>query len=232
MENQQSKYVIIVAGGSGERMSGILPKQFIVVGAKPILMHTILRFYNFDAKMNIIVVLPFEHIDTWNFLCSKYRFAVPHQIAPGGKERFDSVRNGLDKVSGDGLVAIHDGVRPLVSPQVIKSSFETADLFGGSIPVVSPSESLRYVENQLSKSVNRNDYRLVQTPQTFRSRLIKKAYNKPYEERFTDDAGVFEADGNTISLIEGNHENIKITWPSDIIYAEALLSNSGYQAGN
>jgi 2-C-methyl-D-erythritol 4-phosphate cytidylyltransferase len=120
-------------------------------------------------------------------------------------------------------------VRPLVSPEVIKLSFEKAEQFGGSIPVVSPAESLRQIKDQISKPVNRIEYRLVQTPQTFRSELIKKAYDKPYEERFTDDASVFEADGNTISLIQGNRENIKITWPSDVVFAEALMSSPDYQ---
>ena len=224
MEKNKEKSVIIVAGGQGKRMDTQVPKQFLILSGWPVLMHTILKFYHFDPKINIILVLPFNHIDTWNRLCSEFRFLIAHKITTGGDERFFSVKNGLDMVSNKGLVAIHDGVRPLVSEKVIRNSFETADQFGGSIPVIPPSESLRLVQNNTSKPVDRNRYFLVQTPQTFKSEQIKKAYSQPFEKRFTDDATVFESNGNTVALIEGNRPNIKITWPSDVYLAQSIFA--------
>lgn len=200
------------------------PKQFLPVNGKPVLMHTILKFHSCVPKIFIVVVLPFDQIEEWNRIISEHRFIIPHQIVSGGEERFHSVKNGLNKIDDDGLVAIHDGVRPLVSEKVIRESFSIAEKTGAAIPVIRPAESLRQIVDSGSKPVNRDAFRLVQTPQTFQATLIKKAYQQPYEPRFTDDASVLEADGNPVSLFEGNRENIKITWPEDIYLAGHLIA--------
>lgn len=224
MNSTLPKSVIIVAGGSGTRMGSETPKQFLLLAGKPVLMHTIQKFYGFDTGIQIVLVLPFQHIETWNRLCSEYRFLLPHQIAAGGKERFSSVKNGLDLIESNGFVAIHDGVRPLVTEKVIASCFEAAAIHGGAIPVIKPAESLRQLKGTISSPVEREKFRLVQTPQVFKVELIKKAYKKDFEKQFTDDATVFEAAGYRVKLIEGNPENIKITWPADMVMAESLIS--------
>ncbi len=223
MEKKLNKAVVIVAGGSGKRMGLETPKQFIVVAGKPILMHTIFRFYNYDPNIFIVLVLPFDHIETWNRLCSDYRFTLAHQVVPGGAERYFSVKSGLEKITNDCLIAIHDGVRPLVSEQVIANTYQAAATHGSAIPVISPSESIRKRDGDISIPVNREQFILVQTPQIFKAELLKKAYEIPYQDRFTDDATVFEANGQTVHLVEGNVENIKITRPADILFAEGVL---------
>lgn len=226
MGNKEKKSVIIVAGGKGKRMSIETPKQYLPLNGKPVLMHTILKFHSCVPEIFIVVVLPFDQIEEWNRIISEHRFIIPHQIVPGGEERFHSVKNGLNKIDDDGLVAIHDGVRPLVSEKVIHESFSIAKKTGAAIPVIRPSESLRQIVDSGSKPVNRDAFRLVQTPQTFQTSLIKKAYQQPYEPWFTDDASVFEADGYQVTLFEGNRENIKITWPEDIYLAGHLIARN------
>jgi 2-C-methyl-D-erythritol 4-phosphate cytidylyltransferase len=223
MDSRIKKTVVIVAGGSGKRMELEMPKQFIEVAGIPILMHSINKFYHFDQQIQVILVLPFDYIETWNRLCSEHRFTIAHEIVPGGEERFFSVKKGLSKVAKNGIVAIHDGVRPLVSEEVIASAFLAAEKYGGAIPVIPPNESLRQIMDVGSVPLNRDQYVLVQTPQVFKSDLIKAAYEISYQEKFTDDATVFEAAGHTIHLLEGNLENIKITKPADLIFAEAIL---------
>jgi 2-C-methyl-D-erythritol 4-phosphate cytidylyltransferase len=218
------KSVIIVAGGLGMRMNSDLPKQFMIVAGKPVLMHTLLKFYHFDQKLNIVLVLPREHIETWNLLCSQHRFFIPHQIETGGSERFFSVKNGFKHIDEKGIVAIHDGVRPLVSGELIQHSFDAAAKFGSAIPVTKPPESVRKVDSSNSHPVDRDHYRLVQTPQTFKASLILEAYELAWKPQFTDDATVLEAAGHQVHLIEGAPENIKITRPSDLIFAEALFN--------
>lgn len=225
MKKTQQKSVIIVAGGKGSRINTETPKQFLLIAGKPILMHTILRFYHCFHAIRIVVVLPFDQIETWNRIISGHRFTIPHLVTSGGKERFHSVKNGLEMIENEGLVAIHDGARPLISKSVIMEGFRLAARTGGAIPVVKPSESLRKLSSLSSVPVNRDDYRLVQTPQTFDVSLLKKAYKQPYESRFTDDATVFEAKGNKVELFDGTRENIKITWPEDIYMAEHILKN-------
>ncbi len=217
---------MIVAGGAGSRMNSDVPKQFLILADKPLLMHTISRFFNFEPKIEIILTLPFAHIETWNNLCSRYRFTIPHQIVAGGSERFFSVKNGLAKAEQSGVIAIHDGVRPLVTDRLIKRGFETAEKRGSAIPVITPTESLRKVENDISYPVDRNSYFLVQTPQTFKTNLIVEAYNRDYQPEFTDDATVFEAAGHVIHLIEGDRHNLKITTPADLHIAGYLLSRA------
>jgi len=224
MKSLMQKSVIIVAGGAGKRMGGDIPKQFIEIGGKPVLMHTILRFFDFDSNIFIVLVLPFHQIETWNLLCSQHRFMLPHQIVAGGDERYNSVKNGLEKISDNQLVAIHDGVRPLVSRETISKSYQLAEIYGSAVPSVPVKESLREVLEGKNRPVDRRNFYLIQTPQTFKSSLIKQAYQKPYNPLFTDDASVFEAAGNEVHLFEGNIENIKITTPADLKMAEALLN--------
>lgn len=220
------KYAIIVAGGKGLRMGTEVPKQFLPIGGKPVLMRTLEAFHAYDIAMDLIVVLPVDQQAYWDRLCHDQGFAVPHQVADGGATRFHSVRNGLALVGDDGLVAVHDGVRPFVAREVIEACFCEADLRGAVVPVTDVVETVRRVTPEGSVTVNRADYKLVQTPQVFRTALLKSAYRQPYSERFTDDASVVEAMGVSVALVPGNRENIKITTPFDIRVAEALTGCS------
>lgn len=213
-----TKAVIIVAGGKGLRMGGDVPKQFLVVDGKPILMHTIERFRDYDADMQIVVVLPKEQMDYWTGLCMYHKFNISVDLVEGGAERFHSVRNGLAKVNTDvRLVAVHDGVRPYVSHDTIRACFTEAEVSGAAIPVVDVFETLRRVmPNGTSRTVPRSEYKLVQTPQVFRRDLLDYAYRQDFSAHFTDDASVVEAVGHAIVLVPGNRENIKITTPSDL----------------
>jgi 2-C-methyl-D-erythritol 4-phosphate cytidylyltransferase len=217
------KNVIIVAGGKGLRMGNELPKQFIEIAKKPILMHTIEAFYNYDNAINIVIVLPTEHQQYWESLCEKHNFQLHHNIINGGETRFQSVLNGLNTIENNGLTAVHDGVRPFVSHKTIQGAFEMANLHGAAIPVVAPVESIREIKNETNIARNRELYRLVQTPQVFKTSIIKQAYKQDYNLLFTDDASVVEAKGYKIALVEGNRENIKITSPFDLIIANAIL---------
>ena len=216
------KYAVIVAAGSGKRMGSEIPKQFLELAGKPVLMHSIGQFREYDDTTNIIVVLPQEQIPFWKSLLERYSFRIPHIIVKGGDKRFHSVRNGLEIIDSPGLVAIHDGVRPLVSKETIRRCFEAAGKNGSAIPVISPADSIRMVTGQGSVSVNRLHVKLVQTPQVFDANLIKKAYLQDYSDDFTDDATVLERAGETVFLVEGNPENIKITTPEDLLVAETL----------
>ena len=218
------KFALIVAGGNGSRMNREIPKQFLELAGLPVLMHTMRTFYRYDADIEIVLVLPEKWIVFWNELCTKYNFTLNYQLVYGGELRFQSVQNGLQKISEDGVVFIHDGVRPLVSEQTIKNCFEMAEKRGNSLPVVPVSESVREVNGDSNMAVERSKYFLVQTPQTFRVMLIKKAYRLAGSVEFTDDASVLESIGEDIHLTEGNRENIKITYPEDLLFAEAILS--------
>jgi 2-C-methyl-D-erythritol 4-phosphate cytidylyltransferase len=222
-----TNYVIIVAGGKGLRMGADCPKQFLVVGGKPILMHTLECFHRFDEEMHIILVLPKDHQAYWKELCEKYDFRVPYIIANGGETRFHSVRNGLamvpDDAPEDAVVGVHDGVRPFVSAEVLTTCFTEARRCGAVVPVIPVVETVRRLLNEgASETVDRSSYRLVQTPQTFTVSLLKRAYNQPYTDAFTDDASVVEHMGIPVALVPGNRENIKITTPFDLKVAEIL----------
>jgi 2-C-methyl-D-erythritol 4-phosphate cytidylyltransferase len=217
------KTVIIVAGGSGSRMKTELPKQFLKIGGKVVLMHTILRFIEYDSSIKIRLVLPENQISYWLEVCKEYEFNIQHEIFSGGITRFHSVKNGLNELSNDGLVAIHDGVRPFVSVDTIRRCFLGAEEYGAAIPVIDVYEILRKTDGDYSYTVDRNSFKLVQTPQVFESRFILEAYNRNFDETFTDDASVFESTGKLVMLVEGNRENIKITAPADLILAEAYL---------
>lgn len=223
MHPLQKEYAIIVAGGSGSRMKSQIPKQFINISGKPVLMHTLEAFKKYSKQVEIILVLPENDIQTWEDLCSAHSFNIKHQIAIGGKTRFQSVKNGLELVKHEGIVAIHDGVRPLVHQDIIGASFRLAALHGSAIAAVRLKESIRVTDKDTTRAVDRADFRLIQTPQTFKTDLIKKAYLSEEDPSFTDDASVAEKSGVRISLFEGSYENIKITTPEDLIIAEAIL---------
>ncbi|NVO03496.1 MAG: 2-C-methyl-D-erythritol 4-phosphate cytidylyltransferase [Bacteroidetes bacterium] len=214
---------MIVAGGSGSRMKTSIPKQFLELKGLPILMHTINAFYNFFNKISIIVVLPSEYIATWEELCKKHNFKINHQIALGGKARFDSVKSGLKLIENECIIGVHDAVRPFVSKELIKSIFESAEINGNAIPSIPINDSVRQIENNLSVTINRDQLRIIQTPQCFKSEILKSAYEQNFNETFTDDASVVEAYGEKINLLEGIRENIKITTAYDMIIAEALI---------
>lgn len=217
------KHVIIVAGGVGKRMQSETPKQFLNVSGKPVLMHTFECFKKFSSEIKITLVLPEPFIDFWKSLCKRYSFEINHNVIEGGQTRFDSVRNGLKEIQNGDLIAIHDGVRPLVSKETINRVYKRAEITGNAIPVVKINEAIRKVDNENSFFVNRREYRLIQTPQCFHAELIKKAYEQEYKIEFTDDATVVEAMGIKINLVDGNMENIKITRPGDLKIAEAFL---------
>lgn len=217
------KNALIVAGGRGLRMGGSLPKQFLPVGGKPVLMRTMEAFRAGEADVRIILVLSREQRAYWQQLCREYRFEVDHVVADGGETRFHSVKNGLELAEGPGLTAVHDGVRPFVSAEVIARCYALAAEKKAVVPVVDVVDSLRKVDRTESVAVPRNAYRLVQTPQVFDTDLLKQAYAQPYSPGFTDDASVVEAFGVSVTLTEGNRENIKITTPFDLKIAETLL---------
>ena len=218
-------YVIIVAGGKGLRMGSDIPKQFLPVGGKPVLMRTIERFREYSPTLQIILVLPKAQQEYWKELCQKHNFTVAYQLADGGETRFHSVQHGLALIpdNAEGIVGVHDGVRPFPSIEVIHNCYETAREKKAVIPVIPVVETVRHLKGETSETVPRNDYRLVQTPQTFDIQLLKAANRQPYNDGFTDDASVVEAFGFNITLVEGNRENIKITTPYDLKIAEVLI---------
>jgi len=217
------KSVIIVAGGFGSRMHSNTPKQFLNVNGSPLLFYTIRCFDSFIKGIPIILVLPEPYIDYWKSIIKKNNFNYTHLITSGGETRFQSVKNGLKLISEPGLIAIHDGVRPLVSKETLQRVFTKAEKEGNAIPAIPINESIRKIAAENTEQVNREHYRLIQTPQCFHSDIIRRAYEQQYREEFTDDASVVEAMGTKIYLVEGNPENIKITRPVDLKIAEALL---------
>lgn len=214
--------VIITAGGTGKRMGSDLPKQFLLIAGKPLLFHTIVRFHEFDREAQLILSLPADRISYWKDLCSEHGLAIPHEIVEGGKERFHSIQNALSLATGN-IIAIHDGVRPLVSLETIRNCFEAAETQGSAVPVVEVKESLRELHENGSKALIRSNYRLVQTPQVFSADILRDAYKQEFHEGITDDASLVEALGVSIVLVPGNETNIKITSPSDLSLAEVLI---------
>lgn len=216
--------ILIVAGGRGTRMGGPQPKQFLELAGRPVLMHTLEAFDRWDASARLIVVLPEDQIDTWKRLCEAHVFSRIHRVVAGGETRFHSVRNGLGVIASNGLIAVHDGVRPLVAPSVIAACFAAAADGGAAVPVVPVVESVREVDaDGGSRPVDRARLRVVQTPQVFRADVLRAAYCLPYDPRFTDDASVVEASGMAVRLVPGNRENIKLTTPMDLLLAEQLM---------
>lgn len=220
--------VIIVAGGKGLRMGGDIPKQFLEIGGKPVLMRTMECFRRFDPAMRMILVLPESQMEYWKTLCRQYSFGLPYVLTGGGDTRFQSVKNGLQLVADGGLTGVHDGVRPFVSVATIRRCYEAAERYGAAVPVMPSVESLRQIDDAgNSRAVERSAFRLVQTPQVFGTEELKTAYERPFQPFYTDDASVVEAAGHRIMLVEGNRENIKLTTPFDLKVAEALLENEG-----
>jgi 2-C-methyl-D-erythritol 4-phosphate cytidylyltransferase len=219
------KAVVIVAGGSGTRMRSDIPKQFLLLRGRPILMHTIERFYNFCNDIKIVVVLPKDEIERWEHLCSEYHFAIQHTVAQGGETRYHSVKNGLALIDSSCIVGIHDGVRPLVSTQVIDRCYREAAAGKAVIPVTPAVDSLRMVTPTGNTAIDRSAIRLVQTPQVFPSNMLEDAYRQEYTPTFTDDASVVEAYGKSITLVDGNIENIKITNPIDLTIADRVFDS-------
>jgi 2-C-methyl-D-erythritol 4-phosphate cytidylyltransferase len=217
-----SNYVIITAGGIGLRMNSNIPKQFIKVMDKPILMHTIDKFHSFDKSLQFIITLPANYISNWDSLCKEYAYTVKHMTVVGGNTRYKSIKNALNKIENADLVAVHDGVRPLVSKDTIKKCFESAKQYGNAISSSEIFFSLRQICKTGSKSVQRKDYMEIQTPQVFQFDILKEAYKLEYSDDFTDDATVVEKAGYEIHLIQGNRENIKITTEIDLKIAEVL----------
>ena len=211
-------------------MGSDIPKQFLPIGGMPVLMHTLKRFREYSKELKIILVLPKQQQAYWQTLCEEYHFQEDYLIANGGETRFHSIKNGLQLIPDDaqGLVGVHDGVRPFPSVEVIRNCYETARREGSAIPVIPVVETIRRLEGlgQCSKTVPRDEYRLVQTPQVFDIQLHKKAYAQDYRDSFTDDASVVESMGHSVALVEGNRENIKITTPFDCIVAEAIVHSS------
>ena len=216
------KTIIITAGGIGKRMGGNLPKQFLNIAGKPILFHTINCFYNFDNNAQILVTLPDNWKFYWNELCEKHGFTIPHIVVSGGEERYHSIQLALVQATGK-YIAVHDGVRPLVSLDTIIRSFDSASEFGTGIPVLPIKDSLRDVTNSTSVAVNRTNYRIVQTPQVFERELLLNAYSRPFHSGITDDASLVEESGVSVHLVEGNEENIKITTQLDLNFCELLV---------
>ncbi len=226
-ENETKRYAIIVAGGSGKRFGSEVPKQFLPLDGKAVLMRTIEKFDKAGAA--IVVVLPAEHQQMWIDMCKDSNFPVTHTIATGGKTRFESVKNGIaaiDDLNDSDLVAVHDGVRPLASVELINRCYDTAQQSGSAIPVVNPSDSIRQImEDGNSKQLLRSSLRAVQTPQTFKAELLKGAYDVDESPLFTDDASVVESAGHQVTLVEGEMTNIKITTPIDMYLADKLTRN-------
>jgi 2-C-methyl-D-erythritol 4-phosphate cytidylyltransferase len=221
------EFAIIVAGGSGSRMQSEVPKQFIAINGLPILMHTINAFRQYSEQLHIVVVLPESQFDFWNKLCAEYTFTIRYKLVAGGHTRFHSVLNGLNSIQEkEGLIAVHDGVRPVIFTKIIAESFRVAAERGSAVASVPLKDSIRIVEGeQQNKALDRTQFRLIQTPQTFSLEPMRKAFDLPYRETFTDCASVLEASGFPINLIDGAYENIKITTPEDLLWAEVYLRN-------
>ena len=221
---------LIVAGGSGTRFGAHIPKQFLELGGKPVLMRTIEAFWkNREAPFDVIVTLPADQIEQWQQLCEKHSFDLPHHVVHGGATRWHSVKNALDSISNPNdvdVIAVHDGVRPLVSAELINRTLETARLRGSAIPVVMLNDSVRQVDGQTSHALDRSSLRAVQTPQVFDARLLLEAYRQPFDSSFTDDASVVERKGHEITLVDGEPKNLKITRPMDLVLAQYLMNDA------
>lgn len=220
------RHAIIVAGGSGQRMKSSVPKQFLGLNQKPVLMHTIEKFYSASSSIHIVVVLPKSHHNVWTTLCDKHQFNIAHQICEGGSTRFQSVKNGLLHCKEEGIIAVHDGVRPLIHPNLIQKLYREAEFNGAVIPVYPVLESIRKSDERGSKALDRRKYYTVQTPQCFSSELLQNAYQQHEKETFTDDASVVETLGIKVLHFIGDRTNIKLTSPEDFIFAEAILNSS------
>ena len=218
-------YAIIVGGGSGSRMQSDIPKQFMQLNGRPVLMHTIEAFYTSGFAPGIIVVLNVDFHLYWEKLCTEHNFTIPHQLVAGGEQRFHSVKNGLKYINDPAIVAIHDAVRPCITHTIINAAFEQAGELGNAVAAVKSRDSIRQITKTGTVSLNREDVYLIQTPQVFKSEVLNTAYEQKYRNEFTDDASVVERSGVTIRLIEGDTRNLKVTYPEDILVAQAYLDS-------
>ena len=219
------KTVIIVAGGQGMRFNQELPKQFFCIRERPVLMHTVDLFHFYDRKMQIIVGLREDYFSHWESLCGQFHFDVPHLLSPGGETRFHTVKKALTMVTPGNLVGIHDAVRPLLYKRTIDDCFEAAGKYGASLPCIELHNSIRELTPEGSRWVDRDSYRLVQTPQVFQYDILMKSYELEYSTEFTDDASVVEKAGYPVTMVEGNKENFKVTTPQDMVFAEAIFES-------
>jgi len=220
------RYAILVAGGNGNRMNAGMPKQFLLLADKPLLMHTLERFHAADPSVELIVVLPAEEIKTWKSLCVQYACAIPHHVSEGGTTRFQSVKNGLAHVMEKSIVAVHDGVRPFAGSALISRCFSEAEKHGNAVPFIPLDDSIRKVNGDANETADRNSFVIIQTPQCFDSEILKEVYKTDHQNMFTDDASVAEFYGIKIHLTEGEKENIKITFPADLLFGEAILKKT------
>jgi 2-C-methyl-D-erythritol 4-phosphate cytidylyltransferase len=216
--------VIITAAGLGKRMGAQVPKQFLPIHGLPVLMHTITRFYDFDNQIEIILTLPTDWVSYWDEMCTEYNFKIQHRVVSGGEKRFHSVKNAINHATGD-LIAIHDGVRPLVTVETIKRCFESAQILKAAVPAIKPQAGLRLKTEEGSQKVNREEFVQTQTPQVFQRGILIRAYKQDFDSSYTDDASVVENLGVNIHVVEGNEENIKITTKKDIGFAEEVLND-------
>lgn len=214
---------ILVAGGSGTRLGGPVPKQFQEVKGRPLLMWTVEAFHRADPAMSLIVVLPGPHINLWRSLCGAHGLSIPHDVVPGGEQRWHSVRAGLAIVRHDGVVGVHDGVRPLVSSALVQRCFDAAERTGSGIPVVPVVPSVRETTAHGSRALDRSRLLAVQTPQCFRAELLRRAFEQPYDPAFTDEATLVERSGTAVHLVQGEEDNIKVTTAMDLLVAAHLL---------
>jgi 2-C-methyl-D-erythritol 4-phosphate cytidylyltransferase len=215
-------YIIFTAGGSGKRMQSEIPKQFIPVAEKPLLMWAVESFEAVIPDLNKLIVIPENHIALWKDLCRQFNFKTEHQVVSGGQTRFHSVKNAVEIIKGDGLTGVHDGVRPFPSEGTILKAYQAAEKYGAAVPCVDSTDSLRQVKAGESHIIDRSEIKRIQTPQVFHTKLLKKAYQQEYQDTFTDDASVVESLGTKIRLTEGNEENIKVTRKMDLRIAVML----------
>lgn len=220
------KYAIIVAGGTGTRMQGDIPKQFMPVAGKPVMLYSIEAFYTYDSTIDIILAVHTDYIDFWKTLCEKYKISIPFRIAEGGATRFDSVKNALQIINNDGYVAIHDAARPMITADFVQYLFSEAEKNGSSLPGIALNETIRMMDGDSSFQIDRSRLRAMQTPQVFKYEELKQAYTQSYNPLFTDDAAVMQSAGFQLHLCEGLTSNIKITNPTDLILAETFLKIS------
>ena len=220
------KHAIIVAGGTGTRMKGEVPKQFMLLNGKPVIQYSLDAFYAYEASIHIIVVVHPEYTSYWKVLCREYQISVPHIVVNGGENRFDSVKNGLARIQKDGLVAVHDAARPLINADFIKHLFLTAENFGSSMPGIPLNDTIRKIEGDTSSQLDRNFLRAMQTPQVYMVSELKRAYTQPFRLLYTDEASVMQSAGFPVYLTEGRPWNIKITNPEDLELAEVLMKRN------
>ncbi len=223
------KYAIIVAGGTGTRMSGEVPKQFMLLSGKPVILHSIEAFYSYDPLLKLILVIHPEYFSYWEQLCGEFGISIPFQLAPGDTTRFGSVKNGLELTDDEGFVAIHDAARPLVDADFIGKLFLEAEKFGSAVPGITLNDTIRQLDGDTSRQLDRSLLRAVQTPQVFRVNELKRAYAQPFQPIFTDDASVMQSAGFPLHIVEGSRDNMKITHPTDIPLAEILLHTRSRQ---